>query len=267
MKLAYPLVLAPLVGLASCESPSPVHRERIVVEDRPAAAPGSAARSDPATAAGLREVFPHVRVDIAAGKVEFDGVVPVDAHDPQAPHVYLELIACTPDTREHESLIMTRARAAHVHAALLMLGLEPGAPGDIRISDAGPVLTPPHGSPLQVTFRWTDAAGATRTASPADWIISARSRSKPEMAANSFVFAGSRMRGHGGGGTPPSYDADGSGTLIGLATFATETIALRHVFSHDSSITDPEWIADAAHVPPAGTAVTVILTSAANNRP
>ena len=53
------------------------------------------------------------------------------------------------------------------------------------------------------------------------------------------------------------YEAQGAGTLIGLTTFGTETIAWREVISPEASIQEPEWIADKAVVPAMGTPVTV----------
>ena len=41
---------------------------------------------------------------------------------------WLEQVACMVGTREHESLVVVEAKPSEVHAALLLLGLEPGTP-------------------------------------------------------------------------------------------------------------------------------------------
>ena len=71
------------------------------------------------------EVFPGVRLDRDAGYVEFDGTVPIIADAGDGTVVFLELMVCIPDTKEHEALVMAPVKPSHVHAALLALGLEP----------------------------------------------------------------------------------------------------------------------------------------------
>ncbi len=207
-----------------------------------------------APAVGLREVFPLVRVDAAAKVVEFDGIVPLDAHDAETPMVYLELVACTPDTREHESLVMTRADAAHVHAALLLIGLEPGKPGSWTWDGTRVNSVPPTGPELDVRLVTKDAEGKETVATPQSWIVSARDRKRFGENGGGWLFAGSMMRVRQG---REVYEAQGAGTLIGLTTFGSETIAWREVISPEASIEEPQWIADSAYVPAMGTPVIV----------
>lgn len=212
------------------------------------------------------EVFPHVRLDAARRFVEIDGQVPIDPHDPRTPHIFLEVVVCPWDTREHEALVATRARPSHVHAALLMLGPTPGAPGSWRWDPATGRLsaTEPTGPAVRVTFLHTDAKGKTVESDPAEWIIDVRHRRTlrdREGPGGHWVFAGSSLapRPDGPG---EYYKADIEGTLVGLATFGVETIAWSGVFSHEASINAPEWIADPAKVPPFGSAITVRLAPA-----
>lgn len=209
----------------------------------------------------MREVFPHVRVDQAARVVEIDGIVPIDAHNKETPKVYLEVTVCTRDSKEYESLVMTDARPSQVHAALLLLGLAPGKPGSVVFDGKSLVRTPPTGDGLEVTFIYKDAAGGEVRAPAWDWIVSAASgaRFRPPGDGPAWVFAGSRSVTRNG---KDWYDADGSGTLIGLTTFGGETIAWTAVFSPESAVDEPEWIADAAKVPPFGTPVVVRITPA-----
>ncbi len=206
---------------------------------------------------GLREVAPHVRVDVKGRIVEFDGTVPIDAHDPQAPNVYLEVIACTIDTKEHEALVVTRALPSHVHAALLAIGLKEGQPG--RWTWEGEKMTahPPEGDKVIVELIHRDALGREIVDPAAAWVKN--EQSKEALPEKAWVFAGSRMMDRGFG---ERYDADGTGTLIGLATFGAETVAWPDVFSPDADVAEPVWIADAAKTPVFDTPVIVRLRPA-----
>lgn len=227
----------------------------------PATAPAPAAEppsSQPAPAAAAKEVFPHVSFDAARRAVTFDATVPIHPGSKATPIVYLEVLACVPDTKEHETLVVTTAKASHIHAALLLAGLEPGKPG---VYDwTGPELKsiPPKGAPLNVRFLVT-RDGVERAEDPATWVKSLRTEKslRETNPRAGFVFAGS-LEGKRAGRVV--YDADFSGTLIGLTTFGTETIAWSEMYNHDAGVEDPQWVADKAIVPPLGTAVRVEIT-------
>lgn len=208
--------------------------------------------------AGPREVFPFVRVDAAARLVEVDAVVPIDAHNPRTPVVFLEQIACTPDTREHEVLAMTRALPRHVHAALLMIGLVPGKPGEWDWTGPELVARPPTGDGVLVTLACR-RNGAEVEEPAAEWVISRRDGRRLSETGDHFLFAGSRTVTRGG---REWYEAEGSGTLIGLATFGGETVAWSRMYHHESAVEEPQWVADPARVPPAGTALVIRIRAA-----
>lgn len=237
----------------------------------PAAATSSQGAAHEPTAtqppAGLVEAFPNVRVDRAARVVEFDGIVPIEAHDPDAPHVFLEVIVCTPDSKEHESLVMTRAKAQHVHAALLLIGLEPGTTGSWEVKGTPPQLAPvdPTGPRVAVEFAMRGTDGREVVADPRDWVVDIKTGKRlgeePAAGGPVWVFAGSRFVNFEG---RQVYDADGVGTLVGLCTFGSETVAWGRTVSPDSQVQEPEWIANPKTVPAAGTSVVVRLRPAPN---
>lgn len=208
--------------------------------------------------AGPKALFPGVRVDIDARVVEIDGKVPIRLDDPRAPRVYLELIACIPDTKEHEVLVVTAVKPSHVHAALLAIGLNPGKPATWR--DEGNTVVPvaPEGDAVTLEFVYTDREGKAVVDSPSKWILNAKTN-EPWPAGN-WVFAGSLMKVRQG---KEVYEADGAGTVIGLTSFGTEVLAWPVVVSPDSQIAPPEWIADAKHVPPMDTVVTIRMRAVA----
>lgn len=204
------------------------------------------------------EMLPGIRVDLEHGVIEFDAVVAVDCHDPETPTVYLEVICCTPDTREHEALVVTTVPPSFVHAALLAVGGSPGRPGAWRQEGKAIIAVPPTGDRVRVTFLTTEADGSTRAHDPAEWIIQKETgRTLREVLPETgWVFAGSRLREFRG---REVYDADGTGQLIGLHTFGSEMIGWQQIESPEAGIDEPQWLANAARVPRIGRPIVVRL--------
>ena len=224
------------------------------------------------------ELFPHVRIirpsatgpagqeitpsdtrspKITHAVIEIDGFIPIDCHNPQTPDVYLEVIVCAVDSREHESLVATRAKASDIHAALLAAGFYSGAPG--AWIDAGP--SKPTGDPLRIEL--IVPSQPDLPTDPKAWIRSVeREQSLLEWEAanklhSAWVFAGSRFVQRGG---REVYAADGTGQIIGLHTFGSETIAWTTMLSPQADVEEPEWIAANAIVPVVRTPVIVRIS-------
>ncbi|MEM1186400.1 MAG: YdjY domain-containing protein [Planctomycetota bacterium] len=192
-----------------------------------------------------------LRLDVESRTIEFDGTVAVDTTNPDTPDVYLELVACSPDTREHESLVVSPVAPSSIHAALLTVGATPGAPGRVSVTADGIARTPATGTPLAVEFIWSDDSGHRHVSAPSEWI---RSESGVAVTEFQWVFAGSRFVVRGG---REVYDADGTGTLIGLTTFGSEVIAPRVTLSPNAATDAPAFLARNEAMPRAGTPVTV----------
>ena len=224
--------------------------------------PGAPERTPRAEAPpdGWVEISEFVRVNRARRVVEVDGFVPIDCHDPGTPIVYLEVIACAVDSKEHESLVATRAKASHVHAALLLAGLEPGHPGSWSWDEKTLTRHAPEGPGVDVFLVPHNAVQTEVGVLATDWVVNAETGEsltghlRALGDGSPWVFAGSRMVEFEG---REFYDADGAGIIVGLHTFGGEVVALREVMSHDSGVSEPEWIADAGLVPAYGTPVTV----------
>ncbi len=220
------------------------------------------------------ELFPGIHADLAAKSIDFDArITPMLVKDDRAPFFFLEVIACSPNTREHETLIVTDIKPSHLHAALLLIGLTPGEPAKWTLKDKTLISTPPTGDRITVRITYTDKDGRTVEADPLDWITSSRNQTSfasaesaiaksTDLAAPGWVFAGSKFIKRPSPTDPSAppqdfYDADGSGTIIGLTTFGSEVIAWSRVISPDAATTEPEWIADFTKTPPADTKVKV----------
>jgi hypothetical protein len=223
-------------------------------------APGAPGAVEPAQVEAPQPAnsgFPHIR--FVGSAIEIDGIVPIDCHHPDTPHVFLEVIACAPDTREHEALVMTRAKPSHIHAALLTRNLEAGSPGSWIWDGPGsrPTYNKPTGDEVEVFLRVTREDGSLDERPVREWVVD---RDTGAMLPDApFTFAGSRFVQYRGAEV---YDADFAGNIIGLATFGNEVVAWTEVFSPDSTVDEPRWIANREVVPVFGTPVTIILRPA-----
>ncbi len=265
------LVVLAAAASAACASKRDAAPVRDSDHERPLAAdalvmvasdqPGRAAPPAPGQPE-FRGLFPGVRADVKRRVVEFDArTSPLLVADPQAPRFYLETIVCLPDTREHETLLVTSIVPSHLHAALLAAGFTPGAPGRFRYEGDRFVPEHPTGDRVSVEFVYRDAGGADRAIDPREWIAHHASGalfgfSGPDENG-AWVFAGSIVRAGPGGRA--AYEADGVGVVIGLCCFGSETIAWSRAFSHDAAIDEPEWVARFDDIPAPGTPVRVRL--------
>lgn len=178
---------------------------------------------------------------------------------------WLEQVACSPGTREHESLVIVTATPSSIHSALLLAGFEPGQPGwwsydwETETFD----YHPPTGSEVEVFVRYerVDNGGATQvTEHPIrEWIADHRGRATfPNDTP--FVFGGSRFARHP---DRPElgehYVADISGSIIGLVTFGDEMIGFREVIADQVAVHAPEWVVNVDAIPPVNTHVTLIV--------
>jgi hypothetical protein len=211
-------------------------------------------------ATGLVEVFPGVRVDRQRGVVEVDGRVATNVHDPETPEVWLEVLVCTPDTREHEALVVIDAKAEHVQAGLLLAGFEAGEPGRWEerrgrleatppgSQGGGIVGVEPTGDRVEVLF----VVGG-KEIEPASWVVLADGKA---VGRFEWVFAGSKFREFRG---REVYLAGVEGTVVGLTTFGTEIVGLRAMHHPDSAIEQPRFLANVDVVPAYGVRVVVRL--------
>lgn len=209
--------------------------------------------SEPAETVTLAE---GLRLNRAERWIELDGFVPIDVREQDRTGYtlirYLECIAVTPMSgKDHEALMVTSVRPSHVHAALLTLGLEPGAPGSIAWDGRQPIAQPASGPPVTVTYREADQPppGEPITA----FIVDADTGEHFDARAQ-WVFAGSLFEND-------RYVADAQGLVVGLHTFGTELVALQEAMSPDSFIEEPRWIAHPQRTPKFGAPVTIRIVA------
>jgi hypothetical protein len=160
---------------------------------------------------------------------------------------YLEMFACIVGTKEHESVIAVRTRAATVHAALLAVGAVDGEPVQFQ-----PRFRPPTGTEIDVEVHWVDEQGEWQQARAQDWILEVKTK-KP--MTQPWVFAGSIMMKDEETGKE-YYMAEG-GELVCVSNFATATLDI----PVESTASDAglSFEANTEAIPPLGLPVRMVL--------
>jgi len=209
---------------------------------------GSARAADdlpPATVPATQPArLPNLEVDLENKCVRME----CEAVNAPAP---LEFLVCAAGSSEHEAVLRSRAKASHLHLALLMLGLEAGQP--FRIVQPGDRPEAPTGPSVRITCRFTK--NGKEVLIPAHRLMRHLKTKKP-LPPLTFVFAGSRLMRDG------RYAADVTGHLISVVNFEYSVIDLPDLRS--SANESLEWEIDPDVVPPRNTPVWLIIEPADN---
>lgn len=215
------------------------------------AAETPARETTPKTIGAPPEISPALRE--AIGKLEMPGVkINLDAWSVDVEsrvclkEGLLELIACTKDSKEHESVIVIDAKPSHVHTALLLLGSKPGNPAMQQAINPEMTRfrsTPPSGSPIDVFLVFKNPQGKQTQYPISDFLAPADRHDAPYGAdepdgsdekeafpTHTFLFAGSVLVGEGEG--PRRYLCDLNGNVISISTFGDELLCLPGIHDH-----------------------------------
>jgi hypothetical protein len=193
----------------------------------------------------------------------------------------LELIACTEDSKEHESIVAIKAKAMHVHTALLLLEARNGHPArrqPVNKQNGRWVTVPPTGDPIEVSLVLKSVRGKRVERPISDFVAPVKGNRVPaaerapdaaedgEPFPDTFLFAGSVLRRQGPG--PRRYMSDVSGNVISISSFGDELLCLPGIHTRaDGAL---RWRVDARELPEVGQPVTLRLTprpAKAGNKP
>lgn len=190
------------------------------------------------------EMLPGVWVD--DGAVEIDASVAMDCHHPETPDVYLEMLITGPDSREHESLLVSDVKPSNLHAGLLAAGFEAGKP--VSYVDGERVSATGDGVVVEVRID-----GSGDWVGLVDWVTHVDDAAPlvDDAGWAGLVFAGSVMTDEG------VYKADREGALVSLTPWGFEVVSPAWVVSPEASVDEPVWIADREVVPAIGAKVRV----------
>jgi hypothetical protein len=186
--------------------------------------------------------FPFLEVDARARQVR----VECEALAVENP---LEFFCCLAGTVEHESVLRSKVRPSNLHAALLMLGLEPGEP--VHFSESAKKWLPPHGPPLQISVEFEK--GGKRVALPA-YRLMRDAKTLREMPPMTWIFAGSRVM------PGDVYAADRTGYIVSVVNFDYSVIDIPQLASNANETL--EWQTNLDAIPPKGSKVTMIIEPA-----
>jgi len=194
-----------------------------------------------------KEMLPGVWVnEVGGGVVEIDAAVAMDCHHPETPDVYLEMLITSPDSREHESLLVSSVKPANLHAGLLVAGFKAGHP--VSFVDGQRISATGDGVIVEVRLEDSgDWVGLV------DWVthVEAATSLVADAGWAGLVFAGSVFTDEG------EFKADREGALVSLTPWGFEVVSPAWVVSPDASVDEPVWIADRDLVPEIGTKVRV----------
>lgn len=211
--------------------------------------------------------LPGIKIDVKNKRVDVQAKVTLD-------NGLLELIACTSDTKEHESIVMIEAVPMHIHAALLLIGANNGNPAMIKPANEDKtrwIHLPPRGDPIGVSLVYQDPEDEKKQIErPISDFLKRAERDdgfEPDVEEDeelegaaevfdTFLFAGSQVIDDPDVGR--LYVADQSGNVISISTFGDELLCMptRHSQENHSLA----WAVDSTHLPKVGTKVTLRLT-------
>lgn len=221
-------------------------------------APPPSAGEKPAAGKAEPEIpnLPGIAIDRKNKVVDLEAkvILPLQAD-------WLELLACMPKSREHESALSIVAKPSHVHGALLLIGLTPGSPGRSERVNDELVYHPPKGPGVAVTLLF-EKDGKKVEVPASDWVVEQKSR-KP-LADNVWLFVGSTEYPVDGKSV---YVADVEGNIISLVNFGNEVLArdTKNRGGQGGGGGDT-WGANSKIIPPAGTKVTIRLRPVAEKK-
>jgi len=204
-----------------------------------AALPGPAAAEEAPGKDVVIKTLPGIVVDTKAREVRLQGTVCLQQGA-------LELFVCGEHSREHESVVVVKAKPSHVTFALSLLGLPPGKPGFVT---EGGAFSPPAGEVLDITARFKDKDGKD-VAVPAWKLLRVSGSQEGLDRPVEWVYVGR-----------PEEEAlrasDREGTVVCLSNFAEAVIDVP--FESTSVNANLMYEANPAVVPPRGTAIELVI--------
>ncbi len=240
-------------------------------------------------------VLPHLTIDPQRQFVDLEATVVLRQAD------WLELVACSPKSREHESILTIEAKPSHIHLALVLIGLQPGQPWHWQpnpdansqpdqpagtvIPPTGPriavtVITPhsPHPPPTSPTHTapHTPTANTAATSQPAATPAHPTDANQPiEIPINQWVKHQPTDKllpdniwlfvGSTFINTKDQtiYAADMTGSILSLVNFGDDVLTRDTATTNDND--NAQWGAMTQAIPPIGTRVTLRLRPVLEN--
>jgi len=230
-------------------------KEQVKEPEPPEPATSAAVRLvlDEAKIEGKKPAMPFVTINLEEKYVDLDGMICLEEG-------LLELVATVQASKEHEAIVVVKARPQHIHLAMLMLGLEPGKPGRWQYTEKQATPIDPTGDRVRISMLVKE--GDKEVEKPIHMFIRNRVDDK-QMEPTDFVFAGSHLVENQQG--EKQYLADVTGDVIALVSFDAEVMALPTAASTDNAELD--WVIDTQTTPKFGTPVKLRIRPAPKPKP
>ena len=172
----------------------------------------------------------------------------------------LELVACTKNTKEHESIVVLNARPIHIHAALLLLKAKPGRPAMQKVIDNENlrwIPVTPTGEQIEVSLVFQDDKGKLEEFSISTFVSPTKLNEfegleldeKIQPFPKTFLFAGSHFSEEKN--IPRKYACEYSGNVISISTFGDELLCLPGIHGHAND--GLAWEVNSEKLPKVGT--------------
>lgn len=191
--------------------------------------------------------FPHLRLDLKAKTIEFDGTFLVADYP-------LELLVTLGAMRDYESLITTRCKPSTLHVAMLALGLKPMVRDK---KDPGKILR--QGDPVEILLRYTHN-GKEMTKKPHELMLDVNA--KKHLPPLPWVFYGSFWYPTGEDKTKLDYLGDAEGSVLGLLGEMRSVVDVRGDVTLEYGMIE----IDAKLAPKQGTKITIVVRPAARKK-
>ena len=166
---------------------------------------------------------------------------------------FLEMFACTKDTREHESILVIDSAPSTMHLGLLLLGLEPGKPLSYDMKADPPKLVPAKGPEVAV-FIVIKADDVEREVPANRWVQD--TKTKEMKKDNIWLFAGSQFAEFQ---DEQVYLADVNGSAISLVNFGDDLLTLPNKMTDANNSHGKVWAPRTDAIPKVGTKVIIRL--------
>ncbi len=168
--------------------------------------------------------------------------------------VYLEVLLCKTNTKEHEAILRTSLDAKLLHAGLIATGAKPGNTVHfVNPKTEEPEYKPASGTKIRVLVQYK-LNNQLHTHPAQEWITD---RTTKRIMAHEWVFAGSRFAKFPDRPDDPEYYCANNGEVIAVSNFVDSMLDLPVEVSSAAE----ELVFEAVYkkVPEAGSPVWVIL--------
>jgi hypothetical protein len=166
---------------------------------------------------------------------------------------FLEMFACTKDSREHESILVIDGMPSTIHLGLLLLGQEPGKPLSYDRGFDPPKLVPATGPKIGV-YIVVKADNIEREIPANRWVQD--NKTEEMMQSNVWLFAGSQFAEFQ---DKQVYQADLNGSAISLVNFGDDLLTLDNKMTDANESHGKVWAPRTKAIPEVGTKVTIRL--------